>query len=217
MHLRLLTAPDPVVTLSEAKAHLRIYHDTDDDYIESLVEAATSNIDGAFGRLGRCISEQSWEMTIDEFPPNDAAGVVPLTIPLPPLITIDEVEYDSDAGVATVMSSDDYRVIGAGSTNGAYIVPIPTTEWPSTHCEPASVRVSFTAGFAVIPASIKQAILLLVSHMNEHREENLDTGAKFGLIELPFGARSLLAPYEFTHSSGRHARSRRHRSAHYRY
>lgn len=210
MHLRLLTAPDAIVTTAEAKAHLRIYHDDEDAYIDGLVAAATANIDGAEGWLGRAIGPQQWEMTVDRFPCNDpfafarvrhrgfqSHGVVALNIPLPPLISIEEIEYDDPDGVATELTSGNYRLLGTASTGGAYVLPLANTEWPATQCEPGSVRVSFTAGYAVVPPSIKHAILLIVSHLFEHREENQDTGAKFGLLELPFGAKSLLTPHRF--------------------
>lgn len=198
MHLRLLTAPaTPILTTAEAKSHLRIYHTDEDAYIDALVAAATANIDGAEGWLGRCIVSQKWELTIDRFPRNDHCGVVALNLPLPPLISIEEIEYDNEDGVATELTSANYRKFGVASTGGAYVLPLANTEWPSTHDEPASVRISFTAGYATVPASIKHAIKLLVSHFNEHREENIDTGAKFGLIPLPFGVTALLTLYRF--------------------
>lgn len=198
MHLRLLTPPDPIVTVDEAKAHLRIFHADEDAYIESLVAAATENIDGAEGILGRALNSQQWEMTIDRFPCNDAHGrVVALNIPLPPLITIDKIEYDDTLAVTQELTSGNYRKVGAASTGGAYVLPLTNTSWPSTLCEPGSVRVTFTAGYAAVPSTIKHAIKLIVSHLYEHREENVDTGAKFGLLELPFGARSLLEPHRY--------------------
>lgn len=199
MHLRLLTAPEtPLLTTAEAKSHLRIYHSADDDYIDAIVAGVTANIDGAEGWMGRCWVSQKWELTLDKFPDNDERGVVGLPIPLPPLISIEEIEYDNEDGVATELTSANYRIVGANSTSGAYVLPLADTEWPDTHDEPASVRISFTAGYASgPPESVKWAVRLLVSHFFEHREAAVDSGAKFGLLELPFGVQMLLTPHRY--------------------
>ena len=194
MHLRLLTAPaSPILTTAEAKAHLRVYHDDEDAYISDIVEAVTANIDGAEGWLGRCIVSQSWEVTLDEFPPNNHLGVKPLKLPLPPIITVDSVLYDDADGVETELTSANYRLIGEGSTGGAYLLPLADTEWPETNDEPAAVRVSFTAGYASVPQSIKWGVRLFVSHLYENREAVSDRN----LVEVPMAAQRLLSPHQF--------------------
>lgn len=195
MLLTLIEASAAVVTTAEAKAHLRIFHDDEDAYIDSLVATATANIDGPEGFLGRALISQKWEMTLDGFPPNSHDGVRAINLPLPPLISVEEVKYDDADGVTTELTSANYRLIGAASATGGFLLPLANTQWPTTNCEIGSVRVKFTAGYAAIPSSIKHAILLIVSHFYEHREENLDTGAKFGMLELPMGVKSLLFPH----------------------
>jgi uncharacterized phiE125 gp8 family phage protein len=196
MLLRQITPPAaPFVTLPEAKAHLRIFHSDEDVYIQALVDAAVGHLDGAQGILGRCVSEQDWEMTIDRFPCEDAWGrVQAINLPLPPTISVASVKYDDASHIEQTLTGT--RLIGAASAGGAFILPAFNTRWPSTDLrQPASVRVTFTAGYATTPPGIKWAVLLIVSHLYEHREENVDTGAKFGLLELPFGVKALLAPH----------------------
>ena len=201
MHLRLITAPtDTILTTAEAKAHLRIYHSDEDGYIDAIVAGVTANIDGAEGWMGRCWESQQWELTIDRFPKNNEYGLVAIDVPLPPLISVDEILYDDGDGVEQELAVASVRVIGEGSTGGAYILPIVDAEWPETQDEPASVRIKFTAGYANgTPESVKWAVRLMVSHFFEHREAAVDTGAKFGLLELPFGVVTLLMPHRYWH------------------
>lgn len=193
MSLVLETPPSAIITAAEAKSHLRIRHDRDDTYINSLIAAATYHVDGPDGALGRCLGEQTWVWTIDGFPCDNGR----LRIPMPPTISIDEIVYDNTSNVETAYTG--FRALHAASTSGAYVLPAIDGEYPETNGEPGCVRVTFTAGFDPLPADIKHAILLLVSHWNEHREAAVDTGAKFGLLDLPFGVQALLAKHVFRH------------------
>lgn len=193
MSLVLDTAPAAVVTKAEAKRHLRIFHDTDDDYIEGLVSAATYHLDGPDGALGRCLGSQKWIWTIDGFP----SGNCPLSIPMPPTVSVDAVAYDNTVNVEAAYTG--FRVLHPGATTGTYLLPAIDGEYPDTNGEPGCVRVTLTAGYDPLPTTIKHAILLLVSHWFEHREAAVDSGAKFGLLELPFGVRTLLSYHVFRH------------------
>lgn len=197
--LTTVTAPtDDVVTLAEARAHLRFFDQDDtseDGYIQTLIGTAVANIDGPEGMLGRALREQQILLTLDQFPCLDGYGRAPrIKIPLPPLISVDSVKYTDSNGDEQTYS--DFRVFGIGATQGGYIMPALNGDWPTTACDPGAVRVTFTAGYGDdLPKSIKHAALLIISHLYEHREENTDTGAKFGMLELPFGAQRLLEPH----------------------
>lgn len=67
MRLTRIVAPSgPVVTLAEAKAHLRVDHDDDDGHITGCVLAAEGHLDGPFGTLGRCLVDQTWQASLAE-------------------------------------------------------------------------------------------------------------------------------------------------------
>ena len=55
MRVFVVTPPEPVVSIDEAKDHLRVDGDGEDALIEGLVAAATGHIDGPNGWLGRAI------------------------------------------------------------------------------------------------------------------------------------------------------------------
>lgn len=52
-----------VITLAEAREHLRVSHDDEDLLIQSLIDAAVSWLDGWDGVLGRCIMPQTWRIS----------------------------------------------------------------------------------------------------------------------------------------------------------
>ncbi len=192
MALRLITAPtvEPI-SLTEAKAHLRVNHSDDDTIIGALITAATSFVDGPSGFLGRALVAQTWELVIDEFPTSE------IQIPLPPLQSVVSVKYDDTAGIEQTLASTDYYVDDASEPG--WIVPI-STGWPSTIDAINAVRVRFIAGYdsdaasppdltANIPGAIKAAMLLHIGALYEHRETVV-----VGQVatELPWGADQLL-------------------------
>ncbi|MCW0235273.1 MAG: head-tail connector protein [Ferrovibrio sp.] len=184
--LSVVTAPiDDVVSLPDAKRHLRVDYDDDDAYIASLVGAAVANIDGPEGWLGRALGEQSLVLTLDAFP----CGRRRLSIPLPPLVSVEAVSYIDGSG--TEQSLAGFRVFGVGAPYGGYVLPPLGQDWPRTHCDPGSVTVEFTAGYGNgIPAPVRHAILLMIGHWFRNREAVED--AK--LAELPMGVAALLNP-----------------------
>ncbi|MEZ0212442.1 MAG: head-tail connector protein [Xanthobacteraceae bacterium] len=184
--LQVVTPPVlPVVTTVEAKRHLHVDFDDDDLYIDSLVEAAVANLNGPAGWLGISLRSQVLMLTLDRFP----CGRGLLNIPLPPLVSVDLIEYtDLTGGSATYLG---HRARGVGASFGGYILPAAAENWPSTYCEPGAVRITFTAGYAAVPKSIKQAILLMVAHWYENREET----SAIKLVNMPTAAKSLLMPH----------------------
>jgi len=179
-----------VVSLAEAKSHLRVLHDDDNDYIDALVAVGTGLVDGVDGWLGRAIVEQTWEASFDRFPCSDTDGHAgKLFIPLAPLISIETVKYDGSDGIERDVES--YRAYGVGSTQPGYILPAVATSWPISIREPETIRVTFKAGYNDVPAGIKHAILLMIGHWYENREDASDVD----LNDIPLGSKALLMPH----------------------
>lgn len=186
MSLRLVTpATAMVVTLEEAKAQLRVYHNDEDTYIGGLVAAANDWLGGENSWLGLSVAEQSWELTLNNFP----SGRIDL--PKPPLISVEGVNYTPSTNVETTLVG--FRSIDVGVSCGGYILPAIGASWPKTNGQPGSVRIEFTAGYTTVPASIKHAALLLIAHWFENREAvTIDAT---GLSPLPLAVDALLMPY----------------------
>lgn len=174
------------VTLAEAKAHLRVDHTDEDDYITALIKAATSYLDGRSGVLGRCLVTQTWEMTLDAFPAKE------IELPLGPVASLVSVKYIAVSGAEQTVPSGNYYVDTASLS--ARVVPEDT--WPATMSAANAVTVRYVAGTAVedVPAELGMAIRLLVGHWYANRQAV--TGATG--TELPFGVGALIAPFRRT-------------------
>lgn len=91
--LTMITPPtDQVVTLAEAKLHLRVDGEDEDSLIQGLIDAAVAYLDGADGVLGRALAPQEWEVVF--------CGSAPGVLPLVPVIN-SEVPVTAD-GETTV-------------------------------------------------------------------------------------------------------------------
>lgn len=156
-------ATEPV-TLAEVKAALAIIGNADDALLARLISSAVATFDGPEGRLGRCLITQTWRLDISG---SFAPGIV---LPIPPVISVDEIAYVDSGGATQTMDPADYFAAGLGSTSGAMV--FPATRWPSAR----SVSVSFTAGFgnaAAVPADVKDAILAVIGARYAWRESEV--------------------------------------------
>lgn len=195
MFVRVITPPAPIVTWAEARKHLRLDDDEDREYVESLIAAATSWIDGPEGWLGRALGEQTLELVDCAF----GYG----RLPYPPLVSIESITYLGSDNVDHVLAADTYRQLANGS-----IAPLPGAHWPSVGASSEAVRVVYLAGYpdrvvpptqeggatarlSTVPAPIKLAINQLVAHWYLNREAASTTKAE----DIPFGVEAKLSPY----------------------
>jgi uncharacterized phiE125 gp8 family phage protein len=188
MPVVVITPPQfALASLEEAKAHLRVEHDDDNDYIEALVETATNMIDGPDGWLGRALITQTLEWRGDEF------GSCDIRLPYPPIAAIVSVKYDDSDGVEQTVSSADYRLVGQSSLPRLALTYGST--WPAARWQNEAVRVRYTAGYGDasddVPAPIRHAVLLMVSELYENREPTTDKPR----TEVPFAVAALLSTY----------------------
>ena len=181
MTLTLTTAGTAPVSLAEAKKQVRAeYHTDDDALLTGLLAAATEWVER---HTGRSLSEHTWTLTLDSF--SDA-----IRLPMPPATGINTVTYIDADGDEQTLASGAYRLYGAGGFD-PFVRPAWSTCWPATaDGEPDAVTIEYEAG-AACPAPVKQAILLLVSHLYEHREASTEAALK----DIPFGVDALLKEY----------------------
>lgn len=178
--VRTVAPASPVVSLAEAKRHLRVLHDDDDVDIEMMVAAATACIEGPNG-IGIALSPQTWRLSLDGFP-------CEIIVPLGPVTDVTSVSYVDGNGTPATVSGVRFDL----DESPLRIFPARDTPWPSTYCEPGAVKVTFACGYTELPADLRAAILLLVGHFYEHREA-VTTDLK--AIELPMGVTSILERY----------------------
>jgi uncharacterized phiE125 gp8 family phage protein len=194
MALRLISAPvaEPV-TLTEAKAHLRVDHSADDALISSLIGASRGYCERW---TARAFVTQTWELVIDEFP-TDA-----IMLPMPPLQSVTSIKYDDVAGAEQTVAISEYEVDEVSEPG--WVVPSIEGGWPSTFEGINAVRIRFVAGYdpgtdspidlaANVPGSIKAALLLHLGQLYENRED-IVVGTVVNRIPTG-GIEHLLRPY----------------------
>lgn len=172
-------ASGQVVTTAELKTHLRIIHSDEDDYLDSLIKAATQEIDmpsdttnSRPGWLGRSLLQRTLKLTLHAVPPHT------IHLPGPPVQSISTVEYrKSDDTFETIDSSDYHSDLSAEPAK-----LWPDGEWPlnlggdwpqAIHGGPDTFRVTYVAGYASasdIPEVIKQWVLCRAAELYRDRE-----------------------------------------------
>ena len=208
MAAKLITAPDDEpFNLAELKAHLRVTATAEDDLIHALATAARQRVEE---EIKRALITQTWDYKFDWFEPPTSTGNSPLVVnkariielPRPPLQSVSYVTYlNSDqstiylydaVGSPTVTSS---LVVDSTSSPGR-IIPSSQAAWPTAYDQINAITVRYVAGYGdtgdSVPTPIKQAILLLLGHLYEHREA---ASEMVGVMTLPLGVEFLLAPY----------------------
>ena len=182
-------ATDPAVepvSVSEAKAHLRVDTDDDDTYIGTLITAARQ---WAETYLDRSLIYTQWEMKLDMFPWE-------IEMPRPPMAqdgttTAVSITYTLNESLGTAtLSTSEYRVDRA-STPGVARTNYGGS-WPSHLADQNSVTVTWWGGYGAsgsdVPAAIRHAILMHVGHLYERRLAADNVASN----EVPFGVKALL-------------------------
>jgi uncharacterized phiE125 gp8 family phage protein len=170
---RIGEAPAPVLSLEEARLHLRVNAAVtpmpphpDDPLIRGFVATATGDIDGVDGWLGRALVTQQWRLTLDAFPGGD------IKLPLPPLRSVEQITYIAPDGAAMTLPASAYRVLTWDSDPGR-VEPAFGTTWPVVRRQAAAVSIEYTCGFgapAEVPEPIRSYIRLRLGQLYENRE-----------------------------------------------
>lgn len=219
MPSKLITAPtaEPI-SVQEAKLHMRV----DADYVDedfAIADAISAARLKAEFETRRALVRQQWTMAIDRFPaPSMNVGSAnwygpqwgttpgPLTtlsadgstgyeifLPMPPLVSVDSIQYIDESGALQTLASTEYKV--DSFSEPARITPAYGKTWPGTRNEINAVLVTFTCGYSTdtVPEGIKAWIKIRVASTYEFREE-LAILPRGKAEPLPFVDR-LLDPY----------------------
>lgn len=187
LNLSLITAPaSEPITLTEAKAHLRVTASTEDTLITSLIVAARQFVEE---ETSRALITQTWERQLDNWP-------ALVRLPRPPAIALTSVKYVDEDGTEATLANTAYTLYA--SVEPGHLV-FDTDELPTvTLADYAGVRIRYTAGYgaaAAVPQAIKQAMLLLIGHWYLNREAVAIGGQRASIAPLPMGVDALIAPY----------------------
>src|SRR3990167_7548076 len=149
MSLKLITPPAGlVVSLVEARAHLRVDGTDDDTLITAMIGAAT---DHAEQMTGRALLPQTLELTLDAFPAEFELTRQPVT-------AITSIIYQSTAAALVTLSNTLYTLDASDDFGPAKVTPAYNTVWPDTLADVAAVKLRYVAGYAnaaAVPEAIK--------------------------------------------------------------
>jgi uncharacterized phiE125 gp8 family phage protein len=184
--LRVTTPPtaEPL-SLSEARAHLRVDSFDDDGTLAGFILAARQHIESICG-LALCT--QTFTMTLDDFPIGE-----PIKLPRAPVQSVAAVRYYNDAGSLLTWSSSEWET--DVRSEPARLRPRDGFKWPSVADKLGAVEIEFVAGYGgpeLVPQPVMHAMRLLVGHFYENREA-VNVGNM--VTELPLAVDALLRPY----------------------
>lgn len=194
--VRVVEPPQPIVTVDEAIAHLVEVPTEDRSYVESLVLAATTWIDGPSGWLGRTLGVQTLEYVLDAFETDACSDTI--SLPYEPLIDVVSVTYVDESGATVTMPANEYALTLGG------LRILDDADWPSTDDVPGAVKIRYRAGYGKLtagdppvlvnnaPPPIKVAVMMLVAQWYRSREPAVIGGS---VETLPFAVEALLSPY----------------------
>lgn len=170
----LVRITDPAVepvTLSEAKAHLRVDEDFlgDDLYIQGLISAARHHIETVSDRT---LIRSQWQMKFDLFPSRD------IPLPRPPVasgpITLSYVPINGGLPVSVSGFLED-----RDSTPGV-IRPQWNDFWPNARGAENDITVTYWAGYGNsphnVPTPARHCALMLCGHWYANRESVIQGG-----------------------------------------
>jgi hypothetical protein len=155
MKLTVLTQPQPLVTLDEAKIALGESGSDRNALITTLILAAQAEMDGPKGWVGISVAEQTAEVRLDSFCDEMQLPAGPVVSPLT------SVKYLDSDGVEQTLDDETYVLL----TDGRLILA-DEQSWPATLSTEEAVRVVYDVGIseATDPrvALMKSAILMHV-------------------------------------------------------
>lgn len=154
------TAGEPIA-LDEAKAHLRVIGDDEDDLITGMIITAREM---AEGRLNRTITRRTRTEVF-------AGWGAALVLLKPPIVSVDSVTYADNLGEVQTLDAGSYFI--APTTDApAEIELAPGFQAPALHFRRRPIAVTYTAGYPAgeVPRAIRQWMLLAIGTLYDNRE-----------------------------------------------
>lgn len=188
MRVFVVTPPEPVVSLADAKRHLRVDGNDEDALIEAMIAAATGHIDGPDGWLGRALGVQILEAR------TDFSCGSSIRLPFRPVVELVSVSWFDRGNVEQMVDLEDLELLGSDLIAAG-------TAWPwsggSTRRE--AIRIRYRAGYphdgnvSTLPAPIRAAILLMVGDL--YRNRDTTAVGTINKIDMSTTVENLLAPF----------------------
>ncbi len=160
MALVITDAPaDELLSIEDAKRHLRLFDGSLDDEVAALVRASRDYCERWTGRTLRKSTER--ELTLDGWWCKEQK------LPWPPLIAVESVTYYDEDNASQTLAAGNY-VVELSTDGGGRIVWAADAEIPSVYSRPDAITITFTAGYAnadAIPPVALQAMKTKITEM----------------------------------------------------
>lgn len=167
------------ITRDEAKAHLRVDFDSDDTYIDALLEASQEACEKI---LGFQFGTLSHEGHISEF-----QRVV--FFRQPNLTGSPTIRYKDADGNSVSLDSSNYKAT-AKSYPGRVVFD-DSLHLSNVNHDPEWLSIAWGSSYNTIPKLVKQAGLMIIGHLYEMRQ---DVGYS-RIFEVPMNSKYLLEKY----------------------
>jgi len=177
------TGVEPV-TLAEAKLHLKVDTDADDDLITSLIVAAREICEAETWRRLYAGTEVE---KFDYFPANG------FRLTWSPLRAVTSIQYVDTNGDTQTLSADYYDV--DTTSEPGRITLAYDYSWPSTRSQHHAITVTYTSGYASsssVPDALKAAMKLLIGTWYDNRE-SVVVGQRLSAMPMPDSAKYLMS------------------------
>ena len=204
MGLNLIIAPTVKPLLpTEVGDHVRADLTAESMLVDLYISAVTAK---AENYLKRALITQTWELSLDLFPPSYLTGVSSLTcpigtysprfgaipLPLSPVQSITSIKYIDGNGTTQTLDPASYYL---SKDDPNVVMPAYGLNWPATRVQPGAVTIRYVCGYGDastdIPEAIRVWILLNVANLYENRE-SIVVGPRAQTVELNTMADSLL-------------------------
>lgn len=165
------------ITLTQAKAQLRVDGSDEDTILAALIAAARAHLESSCGV--RFAARTGATMKCDAFA--DLAR-----LPEAPVTSITSITYIDTDGAAQTLSTDVYELRADGVE--AAVVLKYNQSWPAIQLG-SRITVTAAIGYSTAPSDITHAMLMLTSHFYDNRSAVAvgETAAEF-----PFAVNALI-------------------------
>jgi uncharacterized phiE125 gp8 family phage protein len=157
----LLTPPEAEpLSVTDAKAYLRVETSDDDVLIASLIAAARSHVEA----LSRCVLlTQTWRLALDGWPPDGC-----IKPRLAPLNTVTAARVYDEAGAAHAIDPENFVLDAAQG-----VIAVRPCSLPQPGRAIAGIEIDVAAGFgdasSDVPPALTQALRMLLAHWYDNR------------------------------------------------
>lgn len=188
----LITAPtSEPIALTDAKDHLRIAHDSQDDLITLLISAARKQFENDVPSIQ--LMPATWGLTLDQWPSYNSNRGAHIFLQKYPLTAISSIKYyPSGSTTLTTLAPSNYEIdLTSYPGRIKFIEDLPDLNEDKLN----RILVTFTCGYAdaaSVPADIIAALKLMIGHLFENPQQVM-TGTQVN--QLPFGYQEIVANY----------------------